>query len=136
MSQRSIYSDRVDRFEVKDGGSRLVGFFQIKRELDRPIVEVVGVDEGLVDRQAVIGEVGVAGVAGFGIEADLVAGGVVGVELLEEAFVGPELAVAVVVGDEAEGGFGVVAGKGGDESEDVVAEVAGEQDSILRIGDF
>jgi hypothetical protein len=51
--------------------------------------------------------VGVAGVAGFGIEADLVAGGVVGVELLEQALVRPRFAVAVVGGDEAEGGFGV-----------------------------
>jgi hypothetical protein len=42
---------------------------------------------------------GVAGVAGLGVEADLVAGGVVGVELSEEALVGPELAVAVVVSE-------------------------------------
>jgi hypothetical protein len=43
----------------------------------------------------------------------VVAGGVVGVELLEETLVGPELAVAVVMGDEAERGLGVVAGERG-----------------------
>ncbi len=74
-----------DGFEVEDWGSSLVGFFGIEGEVEGPVVEVIGVDEGLVDREAVIGEVGVAGVARFGIEADLVAGGVVGVELLEEA---------------------------------------------------
>jgi hypothetical protein len=47
----------------------LVGFLQIKGQVEGPV------DEGLVNRQAVFGEVGVAGVAGFGIEADLVAGG-------------------------------------------------------------
>ena len=77
---------------MEDGGSRFVGFLGIEGEVERPVVEVVGVGEGLVDGQAVFGEVGVAGVTGFGIEADLVAGVVVGVELLEEALVGPELA--------------------------------------------
>ena len=86
--------------------------------------------------KAVVGDMGVAGVAGFGIEADLVAGGVVGVELLEEALVGPGFAVGVVVGDEAERGFGVVAGEGGDEGEDVVAEVAGEGLLVFGVGDF
>ncbi len=90
----------------------------------------------MVDRKAVFGEVGVAGVAGFGIEADLVAGGVVGVELLEETLVGPEFTVGIVMSDEAEGGLGVVAGERGDEGEDVVAEVAGEGGLILRIRDF
>ena len=121
---------------MKDGCAGFVGFFQIERELDRPVVKVVGVDECLVDGESVFGDMGMARVAGFGIEADLVAGGVVGVELLEQALVGPELAVAVVVGDEAEGGLGVVAGKRGDEGEDVVAEVAGEGLLILRIRDF
>ena len=121
---------------MKDGCAGFVGFFQIERELDRPVVKVVGVDECLVDGESVFGDMGMARVAGFGIEADLVTGGVVGVELLEQALVGPELAVAVVVGDEAEGGLGVVAGKRGDEGEDVVAEVAGEGLLILRIRDF
>lgn len=120
---------------MEDGGSRFVGFFQIKREVDGPVVEVVGVDEGLVDGEAVFGEVGVAGVSRFGIEADLVAGSVVGVELLEEALVGPGFAVAVVVGDEAEGGLGIVAGERGDEGEDVVAEMAVKGGLILRIRD-
>ena len=66
-------------------------------EVEGPVVEVVGVDEGLVDGESVFGEVGVAGVAGFGIEADLVAGGVVGVELLEETLVGPEFAVGSLI---------------------------------------
>ena len=121
---------------MEEGRPRLIGFLQIKREMDRPVVEVVGVDEGLVDGEAVIGNMGVAGVAGFGIETDLVAGGVVGVELLEQALVGPEFAVAVVVGDEAERGFGVVAGERGDEGEDVVAEMAVEGGFVLRVGDF
>jgi len=82
---------------MEDRRSRLVGFFDVEREVERPVVEVVGVDEGLVDRLAVVGEVSVAGVAGFGIEADLVAGGVVGVELLEEALVGPKFAVGCVI---------------------------------------
>jgi len=68
---------------MEDGSSRFVGFLQIKREVEGPVVEVVGVDEGLVDGETVFRDMGVAGVAGFGIEADLVAGGVVGVELLE-----------------------------------------------------
>ena len=72
---------------MKDRSPRLVGFLGIEGEVEGPVVEVVGVDEGLVDGEAVFGEVGVAGVAGFGIKADLVAGGVVGVELLEEALV-------------------------------------------------
>jgi len=121
---------------VEDGSAGLVGFFGVEREMEGPVVEVVGVDEGLVDGEAVFGEVSVAGVAGFGIEADLVAGGVVGVELLEETLVGPELPVAVVVGDEAESGFGVVAGKRGDEGEDVVAEMAGEGGLTLCVRDF
>ncbi len=104
--------------------------------MERPVVEVVGVDEGLVYGQAVFGEVGVTGVAGFGIEADLVAGRVVGVELLEEALVRPEFAVAVVVGDEAERGLGVVAGERSDKGEDVVTEVALEGRFILGIGDL
>ncbi len=36
--------------------------------MEGPVVEVVGVDEGLVDGEAVFGEVGVAG---FGIEVGL-----------------------------------------------------------------
>ena len=104
--------------------------------MEGPVVKVVGIDEGLVDREAVVGDVGVAGVAGFGIEADLVAGVVVAVELLEESLVGPELAVAVVVGDEAERRLGVVAGERGDEGEDVVAEVAGEGGLTLCVRDF
>jgi hypothetical protein len=79
-------SDRRDGFEMEDWRSGFGGFFQVQSEVEGPVVEVGGVDEGLVDGQAVFGE---AGVAGFGIEADLVAGGVVGVELLEEALVGP-----------------------------------------------
>ena len=125
-----------DRFEVKDRGAGFVGFFEVEGEVEGPVVEVVGVDEGLVEGEAVVGEVGVAGVAGFGIEADLVAGGVVGVELLEEALVGPGFAVAVVVGDEAEGCLGIVAGERGDESEDVVAEMAMEGLFVFCIGDF
>lgn len=39
-----------DGFEVEDGGSRFVGFFRIEGEVEGPVVEVVGVDEGLVDR--------------------------------------------------------------------------------------
>ena len=70
---------------MEDWRPRFVGFFGIEGEVEGPVVEVIGVDEGLVDGQAVFGNVGVAGVAGFGIEADLVAGGVVGVELLKEA---------------------------------------------------
>jgi len=46
---------------VEDGSPRLVGFFGVESEMERPVVEVVGVDEGLVDREAVFGEVGVAG---------------------------------------------------------------------------
>ena len=118
---------------MEDRRSRFVGFLVVEGEVEGPVVEVIGVDEGLVDRQAIFGAMGVAGVAGFGIEADLVAGGVVGIELLEETLVGPELAVAVVVGDEAEGGLGVVAGKRGDEGEDVVAEVAGKSSLTLRV---
>jgi len=34
-------------------GAGLVGFFGIQGEMEGPVVEVVGVDEGLVDRQAV-----------------------------------------------------------------------------------
>ena len=82
-------SDRRDGFEMEDSRSGFVGFFQVQGEVEGPVVEVGGVDDGLVDGDAALGEVGVAGVAGFGIEADLVAGGVVGVELLEEALVGP-----------------------------------------------
>ena len=136
MGNFSSSLNRGDGFEVEDGSALLVGFFEIQGEVEGPVVEVVGVDEGLVNGEAVFRNVGVAGVAGFGIEADLVAGGVVGVELLEEALVGPELAVGIVVGDEAEGGFGVVAGERGDEGEDVVAEVAGEGGFVLRVGDF
>jgi hypothetical protein len=66
--------NQADGFQMEHRSPRFVGFLQI-----------VGVDEGLVDGETVFGEVGVAGVASFGIEADLVAGGVVGVELLEEA---------------------------------------------------
>jgi len=134
---REIYlSNRGDGFEVEDGGSRFVRFFKIEGEVERPVVEVVGVNEGLVDGEAVFGEVGVTGVAGFGIEADLAAGRVVGVKLLEEALVRPEFAVAVVMGDEAERGLGVVAGERGDEGEYVVAEVALEGGFILGIGDL
>jgi hypothetical protein len=120
---------------VEDGGSRFVGFLKVEGKVERPVVEVVGVDEGLVDGEAVFGAMSVAGVAGFGIEADLVAGGVVGVELLEQALVRPGFTVGIVVGNEAERGLGVVAGKRGDEGEDVVAEVAGEGLLILRIRD-
>jgi hypothetical protein len=49
-----------------------------------PSIVTVGVDKGLVESETVFENMGMAGVAGFGIEADLVAGGVVGVELLEE----------------------------------------------------
>ena len=120
---------------MEDRRSRLVGFFRVEGKVDRPVVEVVGVDEGLVDREAVVGEVGVAGVSGFGVEADLVTGGVVGIELLEEALVRPGFAIAVLAGDEAEGGFGIVAGEGGDEGEDVVAEVTVENWLTLGVGD-
>ena len=75
-----------------------------------------------------------AGVAGFGVEADVVAGGVVGIELLEEALVGPGLAIAVLAGDQAERGFGVVTGKRGDQCQDVVAEMAVKRGFILRVG--
>ena len=76
-----------------------------------------------------------AGVAGFGVEADVVAGGVVGIELLEEALVGPGLAIAVLAGDEAQRGFGVVTGKRGDQCQDVVAEMAVENWLTLGVGD-
>jgi hypothetical protein len=82
---------------VEDRRPGFVGFLEIEGEAEGPVVKIVGVDEGLVDGEAVFGEVGVAGVAGFGIEADLVAGGVVGVELLEEALVGPEFAVGCFI---------------------------------------
>lgn len=90
----------------------------------------------MADGEAVLGNNRVAGVAGFGVEADVVAGSVVGVELLEKALVGPRFAVAVLAGDEAQRGFRVVAGKGGDEGEDVVAEVAVKRGFILRVGNF
>ncbi len=86
---------------MEDGSPRLVGFFGIEGEVNRPVVEVVGVDEGLVDSEAVFGNVSVAGVAGFGIEADLVAGGVVGVELLEEALIKKLLEIGFGDGNEA-----------------------------------
>ncbi len=101
-----------------------------------PVVEVVGIDEGLVKGEAVFGVVGVAGVAGFGIEADLVARGVVGVELLEKALVRPEFPVGVVVGDEAKRCLSVVMRKCGDEGEDVIAKVAGEGSLVLGVGNF
>lgn len=104
--------------------------------MDAPFIDLVGVDEGLADGESVFGNVGVAGVAGFGVEADVAAGGVVGVELLEEALVGPGFAVAVLASDEAEGGFRVVAGEGGDKGENVVAEMACESGLILRIRNF
>ena len=103
--------------------------------MDAPFIDLVGVDEGLADGEAVFGNVGVAGVAGFGVEADVAAGGVVGVELLEEALVGPGFAVAVFASDEAESGFRVVAGERGDQCQHVVAEVAVENWLALGVGD-
>ena len=41
--------DGRDGFEVEDGSSRFVGFFGIEGEVEGPVVEVVGVDEGLVE---------------------------------------------------------------------------------------
>ena len=52
--------NRGDGFEAEDGGSRFVRFFKIEGKVERPVVEVVGVDEGMVDGEAVSGEVGVA----------------------------------------------------------------------------
>lgn len=60
---KPIFLNRRDGFKVKDGSSRFVGFLQVEREVQRPVVEVVGIDEGLVDGGAVFGNVGVAGVA-------------------------------------------------------------------------
>ena len=54
---------------MEDESSRFVGFLGVEGEIDGPVVEVVRVDEGLVDREAVFRDMGVAGVAGFGIEA-------------------------------------------------------------------
>ena len=128
--------NRHNGFEAEDGGAAGVGLFEVEGEVEGPVVEVVWVDEGLVEGQAVLGEMGVAGVPGFGIEADLVASVVVGVEEDEQTFVGPELAVGVVGFDEAERGFRLVAGEGGDEGEDVVAEVAAECLFVLGVGDL
>ena len=38
---------------MEDGCSGFVGFLKIEGEVERPVVEVVGVDEGLVDGQSV-----------------------------------------------------------------------------------
>lgn len=56
-SREPLSPDRCDGFEVENGRSGFVGFFQIEREVEGSVVEVVGVDEGLVDRLAVFGEV-------------------------------------------------------------------------------
>ena len=42
--------DRSEAFEAEDRSAAGVGFFQIEGEVEGPVVEVVGVDEGLVDR--------------------------------------------------------------------------------------
>ena len=104
--------------------------------MKRPVVEIVGVDERLVDAQAVFGSVRVARVAGLGVEADLVAGVVIGVENLEKPLVGPRLVGGVVGIDKAERGFHVVAGDGGDECEDMIAQVAAERGLVFGVGDL
>ena len=71
--------------------------------MQAPVIKVIRVNEGLVYGQAVFGEVGVTGVAGFGIEADLVAGRVVGVELLEEALVRRSFILPVIVKNPSHG---------------------------------
>lgn len=58
----ALISNLRDGFEMKDGCPRFVGFLGVESEVEGPVVEVVGIDEGLV------------------------ADGVVGVELLEETF--------------------------------------------------
>ena len=40
-------------------GPGFIGFLQIEGEMKRPVVEIIRVDEGLVDGEAVSGEVGV-----------------------------------------------------------------------------
>ena len=47
--------DRGDGFEVKDWGPRLIGFFEIEGEVERPVIKVIWVNERLVDREAVFG---------------------------------------------------------------------------------
>jgi hypothetical protein len=51
--KRRCSLNRADGFEVEHGSASFVGFFQIEGEVERPVVEVVGVDEGLVNRQAI-----------------------------------------------------------------------------------
>ena len=47
---------------MEDGGPRFVGFFGIEGEVEGPVVEVVGIDEGLVEGEVGFGVVGAAGV--------------------------------------------------------------------------
>src|SRR5688572_23321177 len=56
------FLDQSDGFQMKDRGPLLVGHLKVEREVQRPVVEVVRIDEGLVDRQAVFGKMRVAGV--------------------------------------------------------------------------
>ena len=41
-------------------GPGFIGFLQIEGEMKRPVVEVIGVDEGLVDGLSVVGNLSVA----------------------------------------------------------------------------
>lgn len=125
-------------FQQEDGSAGDVGFCDVEGEEDGPVVEVIGIDEGLFDGEVLVrvggrrerGEMGVAGVAGLGIEPDEMAGVVIGIEQLEQALVGPGLAGGIGGFYQAERGFGLVAGQRGDQGEEVVAQVPGEAGAV------
>lgn len=46
----SALLDSCDGFEMENGCSRLVGFFHVEGEVEAPVIEIIRIDEGLVDR--------------------------------------------------------------------------------------
>lgn len=69
---RFLHSNRSDRFQEHHRRGCFVGLRAVEGEVARPVVEVVRVDERLMNRAAVVQEMG-GRVAGFRIEADLAA---------------------------------------------------------------
>ena len=67
-------SEHRDAFEGQDRAGFGVAAVEVDGELEEPVVEFLGVDEGLLEGPAagrVVGEAAALGGAGFGVEADV-----------------------------------------------------------------
>ena len=125
-------ADGADGGEFEERAAFFAGGGEVDAEFEFPVVELVGIDEGLADPPcgAVLGEVGagVAAVACFGVETDAFVGFVERVDGGAETVGAPCFAWGC--GEDGGGGGVVAGGEGTEEAEDFGADEGGEFASV------